>query len=66
MTEEKHKVLKKSGEGHHVFPEGCDSGPSGHYSSDLVGAIDSTGAQQELLRLSRNHREQVSFMALAC
>lgn len=23
-TKENHKVLKKAGEGHHVFPSGCD------------------------------------------
>lgn len=59
-------MLKKAGEGHHVFPSGCDSGLSDHCSSDLVGASDSRTSQQDLLHLLRDQGEQVSFLAVAC
>lgn len=50
-------MLKKAGEGHHVFPSGCDSGLSDHCSSDLVGASDSRTSQQDLLHLLRDQGE---------
>lgn len=50
-------MLRKTGEGHHVFPSCYDSGPSGHCSRDLVGAGDSTAAQQDLLHLPGDQGE---------